>query len=391
MKILVTGGAGFIGSHVWRQLERTHELLGIDAFEPQVHGDKPVYPDDGRINVLTVGCASTPGVAKRLWDVDAVIHLAAVVGVGQSQYEPTRYVRGNVLETVQLCERVIAHRQRIRKLVVASSMSVYGEGEYANFGDGVVRLRRQPSRGWDAFDVVWPDGIVQDVREELQPRPTRETKRPQPASVYAQTKLDTEQYAMLLGETYGIPTVALRFWNCYGQGQALANPYTGAVAQFACRVLNGQPPLVYEDGRQLRDFIHVSDVAAAVVRAVEQEDLHGIYNVCTGQGTPIVQLADDWCRIAHDDYHMPTLLPDILQTYRAGDVRHCFGDPTTFAKVSGWEATVDVRWGLRGLATWLQQGGALAMPPPDRSAAARAALQERGLERGGESMSVTNG
>jgi len=275
MKVLVTGCRGFIGSHVWRLLERNgHDVFGLDVLEPQVHGDAPALADDARIDALSVGGACSlaltdPVFADTLWDVDAVIHLAAVVGVGQSQYEPTRYVQGNVLETVQLCERVVANRQRIRKLVVASSMSIYGEGEYANFGDGVVRLRRQPSRGWDAFDVVWPDGIVQDVREELQPRPTRETKRPQPASVYAQTKLDTEQYAMLLGETYEIPTVALRLFNTYGQGQALANPYTGAVAQFACRVLNGQPPLVYEDGRQLRDFIHVSDVAAAVVRAVE--------------------------------------------------------------------------------------------------------------------------
>jgi dTDP-L-rhamnose 4-epimerase len=203
------------------------------------------------------------------WDsFDAVINLAAEVGVAQSMYEPTRYVNANTLDTIKLWEQVIKHKN-IKRWVQASSMSIYGEGAY--YSEGVIEYRsglvRDVSKGWDGFMEKRPYGMEQAGR--LIPLPTDETKTPEPASVYARTKLDQEQYSLLMGETYKVPTIALRFFGTYGEGQSLSNPYTGVAAIFACRALNGKPPLVFEDGQQRRDFVHVSDVARAVVAAVD--------------------------------------------------------------------------------------------------------------------------
>lgn len=385
MRILITGAAGFIGSHAWKALEQGgHELVGIDSLDPQVHGElaRDVNP---KVWVDTINHAPITIEGVNLFDVDVVIHLAAAVGVGQSQYEPARYVEANVMETARLWERIIDRKARIRKVICASSMSIYGEGEYMEqCHDGQdrsilnARIERAVSRGWDAFDIVWPDS-KRTPTDNLKPKPTREHKPAEPASVYAQSKYDTEIYSRILGKTYGIPTVALRFFNVFGPGQALANPYTGVLSQFACRVLNEKPPLVYEDGGQSRDFIHVRDIVGAIVAAVEREDLDGVFNVATGRATSVLHLATQWCRIAQSR-GLRHLDPEVLNTYRAGDVRHCIGSPAALKAATGWEAQVGLEDGLVAYADWIIANGLHQTPPTDASARAREELQNRGLE-----------
>jgi dTDP-L-rhamnose 4-epimerase len=354
-------------------------VLGIDCYLPQVHGTvRAAHPRwESMIRVGEFARLPCPSA----WDeIDAVIHLAAEVGVAQSQYQAPRYVLNNVFETVQLLDRV-ARQDNVRKCVVASSMSVYGEGEYVDAPDlHACRLIRVPDRGWDAFDAVWPDNARKPVGL-LVPARTRETKFPEPASVYAQSKLDTERYALLLGEAYRTLTVALRFFNCFGGGQALSNPYTGVLAGFAARVLNGKPPLIYEDGMQSRDFIHVSDVARAVVMALEMPGLHGVFNVCTGQRTTVLSLAEQWCEVA-TERGFPEVVPNILGKYRVGDIRHCFGDPGKFKAATGFEAHMPMKTGLQHLADWIQtQQRDGVQAAEDRIEQAMTELRERGLER----------
>lgn len=393
MRILITGACGFIGRHVWRLLEaKGHELVGIDALVEQVHGvdaasSRPA-PGSGRLYYIKVGPLAAVGSGSwqpLIGDVDAVIHLAAEVGVAQSQYEPARYVQANVLETAQLWERIIEHRDRIKTVVVASSMSLYGEGEYTDvlghtppqrYGSG---LRRAVDRGWDAFDYVWPDGHRVPMGA-LTPLPTRECKTPEPASVYALSKWNTEQYSLLLGQTYGVATAALRFFNTYGDGQSLSNGYTGALATFACRVLNGRSPLVYEDGQQTRDFIHVDDVARAVVAAVEARELTGAYNVGTGVSTSLATLANRWCDIAASR-GLPAVDPEICGKFRVGDTRHCVSDSSMLTKAIGWEPRVTLEEGLPAVADWILENHFDVQLPVDHLDDVRAEMVAHGIER----------
>lgn len=388
MKILVTGCCGFIGRHVWALLRaHGHELIGIDALVPQVHGADPVPTvTEGLIYADSVGNVATGGPARgpNAWDVDAVIHLAAEVGVGQSAYEPARYVQANVLETAQLWERLIEAKTRtgrLSRVVVASSMSVYGEGAYWHRREGQSAwlthgIRRATARGWDAFDGPDDLPLGGEVVREL----TDENKIPEPASVYALSKLDTERYSLLLGDAYGIPTTALRLFNVYGDGQSLSNAYTGFLATCACRVLNGKPPLLYEDGQQSRDFVHVDDVARAVVTAVEVPALSGVFNVATGVPTTVADLAERWCRIVAER-GLPRVEPEIVGKYRVGDVRHCVGDPAKFSAATGWRAEVTLDAGLLAVADWILANHFDVNVPADHSGDAVRELRAHGLER----------
>jgi dTDP-L-rhamnose 4-epimerase len=383
MKLLLTGAAGFIGSHVRGLLQqRGHEVTGVDCYLPQVHGHSPREVSGVRRAVVGAMAAQWSQDPNLVYD--AVVHLAAEVGIGQSQYEPARYIRGNVAETADLWEAIIKHRSHVRKVVVASSMSVYGEGSYEGDGDGPStyrRFERAVERGWDAFDHVRADGTRTAVPGLPRPVPTRESKIPEPRSVYAQSKLDTEAYSRLLGAAYEIPTVALRFFNTYGPGQALINPYTGVLASFACRVLNGQPPLIFEDGQQVRDFVFVTDVADAIVAAVEKEDLIGTYNVCTSVPTTVSGLAEQWNRVA-GHFGIAPQAPRILQRFRKGDVRACYGDPTAFHHATGWRAHVSLAEGLLRTAQWVLRNGLHKHVPVDHSGTALAELRQMGVVTG---------
>jgi dTDP-L-rhamnose 4-epimerase len=366
-RILITGGAGFIGSHLADHLlAHGHFVRALDVLSPQVHGPgaaRPAYLD--RDVDLVVGDVRDADVVRRaLRGVDAVVHLAAAVGVGQSMYEVERYTSVNDVGTAVLLQALI--ERPVERLVVASSMSLYGEGAYREASGRVVaaeRTREQLlARRWEPLGA---DGAP------LEPIPTPETKAPALASIYALDKYHQERMGLIVGGAYGIPTVALRFFNVYGTRQALSNPYTGVLAIFAARFLNGRPPLVNEDGAQRRDFVSVKDVAEACRLALEVPAAAGqVFNFGSGQSFTVAEVA----RRLAEALGREDVAPEITQRYRVGDIRHCFADIGRAREVLGYLPRVSFEAGLEELTEWLE--GQIAH---DRVGEASDELVARGL------------
>lgn len=366
--VLITGGAGFIGSHLADELlAHGYEVRVLDCLDPQVHGEgrrRPAYLDQ-HVELIVGDVCDKEAVQRALRGVDGVFHFAAAVGVGQSMYEVAHYTRVNNLGTATLLEALIEHP--VQRLVVASSMSLYGEGLYRGPGGDVRapcdRTQDQLRRGeWEVKDA---DGSV------LQPYPTPETKTPAIASVYALSKYDQERMCLMIGRAYKIPTVAMRFFNAYGPRQALSNPYTGVLAIFAARFLNGNPPAIFEDGLQRRDFVSVHDVARACRLALETTRADGeVFNVGSGQPQTVRDIAAKLARVMGKQ----DAQPEILGKYRVGDIRHCFADITKARNVLGYEPSVSLGEGMTELASWLAGQAAV-----DRVAHASAELSKRGL------------
>jgi dTDP-L-rhamnose 4-epimerase len=366
--VLITGGAGFIGSHLADALlARGHRVRALDNLSPQVHGDGAAPPDylDPEVELIVGDVRDATTVRRALQRVDAVVHLAAAVGVGQSMYEIAHYTAVNNGGTAVLLEALA--RAPVARLLVASSMSLYGEGLYHD-GDGQARVapeRRLEQLRLGDWDVRGEDGAP------LRPLPTPETKPPSLASVYALSKYDQERMCLLLGTAYGIPTTALRFFNVYGTRQALSNPYTGVLAIFASRLLNGRRPMVFEDGRQRRDFVSVHDVAEACVLALESQASAGAaVNVGSGESFAIAEIAERLARVLGRE----GLAPELTGTYRMGDIRHCFADIARARELLAYRPSVALDTGLGELAGWLDTQVAT-----DRGDEARAELAARGL------------
>jgi dTDP-L-rhamnose 4-epimerase len=344
--VLITGGAGFIGSHVAAELIRAgYHVRVLDSLVTQVHGERPERPDYLHPDAeFILGDVRNPEIVdEALSGVDAVYHFVALVGVGQSMYQVAEYTSVNNSGTAVLLERLV--KQPVSKLVVASSMSVYGEGLYLKpNGEPYATAIRSPEqlklRQWEMKTV---EG------EALRPVPTPETKQPSLASIYALSKYDQEQMCLIMGRAYGIPTVALRFFNAYGPFQSLSNPYTGVLANFASRLLNGKRPIIFEDGQQLRDFVSVYDVAQACRLALEVEAARDmIFNVGTGESVTIQNVALRLAKVLGSN-----LEPEITGKYRVGDIRHCFPDLSRTASILGYRAKMTLEEGMRDLATWL--------------------------------------
>jgi dTDP-L-rhamnose 4-epimerase len=368
--ILITGGAGFIGSHLADELlRRGHRVRAFDNLSPQVHGDSGRRPEYLHREVeLRIGdVRDSDAVARALEGIDAVYHFAATVGVGQSMYELTRYTAVNGLGTAVLLEQIIKRQRPLARLVVASSMSVYGEGLYRLPDGRFTSVAERPlaqlkARQWE---LRGPQG------EPLTPVPTPEDKPPVLSSVYALNKYDQERLCLMVGQAYGIPTVALRFFNVYGTRQALSNPYTGVLAIFAARYLNGNPPVVFEDGFQKRDFVSVKDVARACALALDSHEAAGmVINVGSGRPVTILEVAARLAAVLGRE----GVLPEVTGKYRVGDIRHCFGDITRARQLLGYEPRVELGVGLVELADWLS--GQVAL---DKVSQARQELSERGL------------
>jgi dTDP-L-rhamnose 4-epimerase len=346
--ILVTGGAGFIGSHLVDALvERGHRVRVLDSFVEQVHqsGDSHLPAE---VEVIRGDVRDRPVVDAALEDIEVVFHLAAEVGVGQSMYEIERYVGANARGTATLLEALIQKRHRVRKLIVASSMSIYGEGAYHCIECGPAApeprsLAQLNERDWEVK--------CQQCRGSLVSVPTPESKTLNPTSVYAISKQDQEQYCLVVGRAYGIPTVALRFFNIYGPRQALSNPYTGVMAIFSSRLLNNQSPLIFEDGLQSRDFTHVSDVVQANLRAMSSDDAnyHAI-NVGTGIATSVSRVAELLAEGLGLDIE-----PVLVSRYREGDIRHCIADISRARRLLGYEPTVSLEQGIPQLLAWVRE------------------------------------
>ena len=371
MKILVTGGAGFIGSHLVDALVADGQRVRVlDSLDPQVHGKDADWPAHANpaAEYQRGDVRDREAVRRALEGVELVYHQAAAVGVGQSMYEIEAYVSANSLGAAVVLQEIVARKSQIARMVVASSMSIYGEGACVD------------ADGAPAVPGLRPDAQLErrewELRDErgrpLRPVGTPESKPVLPTSVYAITKRDHEELFLAVGNAYRIPAVALRYFNVYGSRQALSNPYTGVAAIFSSRLLNGKPPLVTEDGLQSRDFVHVSDIVRANLLAMRCDASGGrVCNVGTGRPTTIRRLAE----LLAERLGL-ALAPEITERFRAGDIRHCFADPSHARRTLGFEAKVRLEDGIDEVIAFVR-----AEHPVDKVESAQAELLARGLTR----------
>jgi dTDP-L-rhamnose 4-epimerase len=365
--VLITGGAGFIGRAVTAELlRRGNRVRILDSLIDQVHGDQrqpEELPADAEL--IAGDIRNRDVVAHALNGIDSVIHLAAEVGVGQSMYAVERYTSVNEVGSAILFEQLI--ERPVRRVVTASSMSVYGEGLYLDADGRVVEdAERQPrtsdDQSWDPAD---------EQGRPLKPVATPEWKRPSLASIYALGKYVQERQTLVMTKAYGMQGTCLRLFNVYGPGQALSNPYTGVLAIFASRLLNDQPPLIFEDGEQRRDFVHVEDVARAFSEALVSPAADGqVFNIGSGQDRSVAEVALALARAMGRE----EIEPEIVGKSRTGDIRHCFCDGSKAESELGFTAEKDFEQGLAQLAEWVASQTA-----DDRVEQARAELEARGL------------
>ena len=344
--ILITGGAGFIGSFLADELiRRGHSVRIIDSLDTQVH-------PKGMPDYFNPAAEFTKGdvrdydcLGRALMGIDVVFHLAAAVGMGQSQYKIKHYVDVNTGGTANLLDLLVNRREKLplKKLIVASSMSCYGEGLYQAPDGRVVQpaLRTEPGpEHWDPADPV--------SGEPLAPIPTPESATFTATAIYALSKAEQERLVMSVGRTYGIPVVATRFFNIYGPRQSLSNPYTGVVAIFLSMIKNNRAPLIYEDGQQTRDFISVHDVVDGLVAVMNSKkaDYH-VFNVGSGAPRSIESVA----RVLAEQYGAD-LPPELCGKFRKGDVRHCYADISRMRELLAWEPKVEFADGMAELIEW---------------------------------------
>lgn len=366
-KILVTGGAGFIGRFVADELlARGNRVRVLDSLIEQVHGATDGSEMLNReAELIRADVRDKAAVSKALDGIDSVIHLAAEVGVGQSMYEVERYTSTNDVGTAVLFEALID--KPVRRVVTASSMSIYGEGLYRDVDGNTVE---------DAERKGLRDGLANWEPVDAQGRPlvpmaTPEWKRPNLSSIYALNKYVQERTTHIMAAPYGMESVCLRLFNVYGPGQALSNPYTGVLAIFASRLLNGQQPMIFEDGEQRRDFVHVTDVARAFADAlVLPQAAGGTFNIGSGNDRSVTEVATELARAMGKN----AIEPQIVGKARIGDIRHCFCDTGHAAEKLGFTAKQDFQAGLAELAEWVAQQTA-----EDRVEQMRAELETRGL------------
>jgi dTDP-L-rhamnose 4-epimerase len=366
IRILITGGAGFIGSHLADELLNAgYTVRAYDSLVAQVH-ERPARPAylDAEVELVTGDVRDREALTRALDGVDAVFHLAARVGVGQSMYRLADYTSTNVVGTATLLEALV--ERPVERLIVASSMSIYGEGLYRLADGTAVADATRTIEGIESgiWELTTEDG------ELLEPAPTPETKTPSLHSVYALTKYDQERLCLMTGQAYRLPTVAMRLFNVFGPRQALSNPYTGVLAIFASRLLNRRAPIIFEDGFQRRDFVSVYDVARALRLALEVPDAAGhVFNVGSGESASVLEIAARMGTVLGDG-----IAPEVTGTYRVGDIRHCFADTTLARRVLGYTPQVSLEEGLVELAGWLSGQAA-----HDRVDEAHAELATRGL------------
>jgi len=343
-KILVTGGAGFIGSFIVDELVKENEVTVLDNLTPQVHKDseKPDYlnPDADFVK----GDIGDAGFKELIKDYEILYHQAAAVGVGQSMYQIRDYVGANTYATSNLLQALVEEEHDIEKVVVASSMSIYGEGKYECEECGIVypHLRSNEQLKGKQWEVRCPS-----CGRELKPLPTDEEKPLHPTSIYAITKRDHEEMCLVVGKAYGIPTVALRYFNVYGPRQALSNPYTGVCAVFSSRIRNNNPPVIYEDGLQTRDFVSVHDIVQANILALKQRADYGVFNVGTGEPISIGKIADVLINL-----YGKNLKPTIEGRFREGDIRHCYPDISKIKRL-GYEPRAKFSEEIKELTEWV--------------------------------------
>jgi dTDP-L-rhamnose 4-epimerase len=371
-KILVTGGAGFIGSHLVDELiKRGHQVRVYDSLAEQVHGknaNKPTYLNPAA-EFIQGDVRDRAKLAAALKDIEVVFHEAAAVGVGQSMYQIREYMEVNSVGGATLLDILANEPHSVKKLIVASSMSIYGEGKYICPQCGVVFPKYRPEEQMAKGDWEMHCPKCGAIAKEL---PTDEEKPLLPTSIYAISKRDHEEMFISFGLAYNIPAVALRYFNVYGQRQSLSNPYTGVGAIFSSRILNNHNPVIYEDGQQSRDFTHVSDIVQANILAMEKEEAnYEVFNVGTGIATPLVKVVE---LLIKELGKSGIVQPEIVSKFRKGDIRHCFADISKISSKLGYQPKVKYEDGIKELTEWVKQQTAV-----DSFETAKAELARRGL------------
>lgn len=338
LRVVVVGGAGFIGSHLVDSLvAEGFRVRIIDSLDPLVHPSNcpPRYLNPVA-EFVQQDVRDRDGLAKALIGEDAIFYLASAVGVGDSMHRIRHYAETNVVGAANLLDVLANCKHSISKLILASSVTVYGEGKYICSRHGVVSpsiriIDRHTNRPWELMCPV--RDRVATCGEILIPLPTDEEKQTTPQSIYAISKRTQEEMFLAVGRTYGVSVTILRYFNVYGSRQSLSNPYTGVAKNFALSFAQGKTPLIYEDGLQTRDFVHVTDVVRANCLALKHDESNGeIFNVGTGRATSILEMVSAVSKKFGDGK-----VPEPSQQFRAGDVRHCVADITKIRSRLGFE------------------------------------------------------
>jgi len=369
-KILVTGGAGFIGSHLVDKLvSKGYKVRVLDNLFRQIHptGELPDYFNK-KAELIKGDVTVRNDWMKALNNIDAVFHFAAAVGVGQSMYEIEHYVKVNSLGTAIFLDILANKTHAVKKIIIAASMSSYGEGTYKCNKCGLVSrplLRDERMLRKRDYNVYCPN-----CASKVEPVPTQEESKQNSNSIYAIGKKEQEEMILTFGKSYNIPSVALRYFNVYGPRQSLSNPYNGVAAIFLSRIKNNKPPLINEDGLQTRDFVHVADVTAANIACLEDSRAdYQIFNVGSGIPITIADVANTLIRLLKSG-----VKPEVTHKVRKLDVRHCFADITKIKKLLGWSPRIRFEDGMRRLIEWSKDEKAI-----DTVDHAMAQLKKRGL------------
>jgi dTDP-L-rhamnose 4-epimerase len=352
-KILITGGAGFIGSNLALHLcTKGYEVTVLDSLSEQIHGNdpdktSPLYQSiKDKVRFIRGSVTSRNDIEKAIEDIEIIVHLAAETGTGQSMYQIENYVNVNIGGTGLLLDILINKKTKVRKFVIASSRSIYGEGKYFSEELGFVYPKHRTASKMDTgfFEVTYPG-----TNKELLLVATDEESKIHPSSVYGITKQNQEQMVMTVCPTIGIDAVAFRYQNVYGPGQSLTNPYTGILSIFSTLIKSGKPLNIFEDGKESRDFVFIDDVISATTLGIEKSEANNqIYNVGKGKPIDVITVAKELCK----NYGIECSL-NISGNYRLGDIRHNYADLTKIKRELGFEPLYDFETGIALFTDWV--------------------------------------
>ena len=352
-KVLITGGAGFIGNAIIKKLYNDYEIVVLDNFSPQIHGDhyeeSYLYQNiKDKCTIIKGDVRSREDVVKALEGVDYIIHLAAETGTGQSMYEINRYTDVNIMGTSNLFDVMLKEKLTVKKFILASSRSVYGEGMYDCKAHGIVvpESRAIDDMKHGDFEVKCPV-----CAGEVELRLTTEECPLTPISYYAYTKLAQEKMLKVMCPILNIPYTIFRYQNVYGAGQSLSNPYTGILSIFSKLLLQNKALNIFEDGKESRDFVHVSDVAAITCNALENEATNYQYiNVGSGEGFSVIQVAETLKRLYASDSEIK-----LSGDFRKGDIRHNIADISRGRNLCGFVPAYTFEKGMEEFSTWVKK------------------------------------
>ena len=354
MNVLITGGAGFIGSSLTlKLLEGGHKVKVLDSLSPQIHGEIPEQSElfmriKDKVEFIHGDVRNKEDIRVALKGADIVVHLAAETGTGQSMYEIEKYIEVNINGTSHLLDLIANEPNEVKKIVVASSRAVYGEGRYLcqNHGEVYPDSRIDEHLSQRDFNVKCPD-----CGENVEVLSTTENSQIHPSSIYGFTKYGQENMCMIMGKALGIPVVGLRYQNVYGPGQSLKNPYTGILSIFSTRIKNGNPINIFEDGTESRDFVYIDDIVDATVKAIELDEANDqVFNVGTGVATDVLTVANTLV-----EKYQTNVDISVSGQYRLGDIRHNFADLTNISNKLGFTPKYNFEDGIQNFVDWVNQ------------------------------------